>query len=194
MQPFWQRLFETWDPGETGIPIRIVYPFFDRRLVELLFAFPPMPWFARKYLLREAMKGRLPEEVRRRPKTPMAGDPLRIVMRRSTGQLRGILDAVPEMANFIDAANCSTISRSIRATEAAISWPRFPFAWPGGGARARQPKPALLMHSWDHPHIDHEEKDLRTAEADRVWRHPPTDPRVCTLFPNKDGGPNNTKT
>lgn len=104
MQPFWQRLFETWDPGETGIPIRIVYPFFDRRLVELLFAFPPMPWFARKYLLREAMKGRLPEDVRRRPKTPMAGDPLRIVMRRSTAELRSVLDAVPEMAHFIDAS------------------------------------------------------------------------------------------
>jgi len=104
MQPFWQRLFETWDPNETGIPIRIVYPFFDQRLVELLFAFPPMPWFARKHLLREAMRGRLPEEVRRRPKTPMAGDPLRIVMRRSIGQLRDILDAVSEMADFIDAS------------------------------------------------------------------------------------------
>jgi hypothetical protein len=34
----------------------------------------------------------------------MAGDPLRIVMRRSTTQLRGILEAVPEMANFIDAS------------------------------------------------------------------------------------------
>jgi asparagine synthase (glutamine-hydrolysing) len=102
MQPFWQRLFETWDPSESGIPIRIVYPFFDRRLVELLFAFPPMPGFAGKYLLREAMKGRLPEEVRRRPKTPMAGDPLRIVMRRSTGRLRDILEAVPEMTDLID--------------------------------------------------------------------------------------------
>ena len=102
MHPFWQRLFETWEPSETGIPIRIVYPFFDRRLVELLFAFPPMPWFANKYLLREGMKGRLPEEVRRRPKTPMAGDPLRIVMRRSTMRLRGIIEAVPEMADLID--------------------------------------------------------------------------------------------
>jgi len=103
MQPFWQRLFETWDPGETGIPIRLVYPYFDQRLIELLFAFPPMPWFADKYLLREAMRGRLPDAVRLRPKTPMAGDPLRIVMRRSMTPLRGILDAVPEMADLIDA-------------------------------------------------------------------------------------------
>jgi hypothetical protein len=50
------------------------------------------------------MKGRLPEEVRRRPKTPMAGDPLRIVMRRSTEHLRGILEAVPEMTDLIDAS------------------------------------------------------------------------------------------
>ena len=102
MQPFWQRLFETWDPSETGIPIRIVYPLFDRRLVELLFAFPPMPWFADKYLLREAMKGRLPDDVRRRPKTPLAGDPLRIVMRRSTADLRAVLEAAPEMTDLID--------------------------------------------------------------------------------------------
>jgi len=103
MQPFWQRLFETWDPGETGIPIRIVYPYFDRRVVELLFAFPPMPWFADKDLLREAMKGRLPDEVRLRPKTPLAGDPLRIVMRRSTVRLRGVLEDAPEMTDLIDA-------------------------------------------------------------------------------------------
>jgi asparagine synthase (glutamine-hydrolysing) len=127
MQPFWQRLFETWDPSETGIPIRIVYPFFDRRLVELLFAFPPMPWFARKYLLREAMKGRLPEEVRRRPKTPMAGDPLRIVMRRSTGRLRDILEAVPEMADLIDADKLLDYLENDQGDGASDLLAAFPF-------------------------------------------------------------------
>jgi asparagine synthase (glutamine-hydrolysing) len=104
MMPAWQRLFETWEPSETGIPIRIVYPYFDRRLVELLFALPPMPWFADKHLLRESMRGRMPEEVRRRPKTPLARDPLRIVMRRSLPQLRAVLGAAAELDEFIDAA------------------------------------------------------------------------------------------
>lgn len=104
LQPAWQRLFETWEPQETGIPIRVVYPYFDRRVVELLFALPPMPWFADKHLLRESMKGRMPEAVRRRPKTPLARDPLRIVMRRSLPQLRAVLDAAPEVAEFVDAA------------------------------------------------------------------------------------------
>jgi len=127
MQPFWQRLFETWDPNETGIPIRSVYPFFDKRVVELLFAFPPMPWFARKHLLREAMKGRLPEEVRRRPKTPMAGDPLRIIMRRSTNQLRDLLDAVPEMANFVDATKLLNYLESDHGDGSSDLLAAFPF-------------------------------------------------------------------
>jgi asparagine synthase (glutamine-hydrolysing) len=102
MQPAWQRLFETWDPSETGIPIHVVHPYFDRRVVELLFAFPPMPWFADKYLLREAMEGRLPEEVRRRPKTPLAQDPLRIIMRRSPDLLRRVVESAPQIAELID--------------------------------------------------------------------------------------------
>jgi len=78
ISPYWPRFCETWDAGETGLALDAAYPMFDRRLVELLFAFPPMPWFANKYLLREAMRGRLPDDVRERPKTPLAGDPMAI--------------------------------------------------------------------------------------------------------------------
>jgi asparagine synthase (glutamine-hydrolysing) len=48
----------------------------DLRIVDYLLALPPFPWFLEKTLLREAMVGCLPESVRRRPKTPLAGDPL----------------------------------------------------------------------------------------------------------------------
>ena len=100
VHPYWPRFFETWDAGETGLTLDVAYPMFDRRLVELLFAFPPMPWFANKYLLREAMRGRLPDEVRERPKTPLAGNPMAIAYARS-GDVLAKLRTAPA-AELID--------------------------------------------------------------------------------------------
>jgi asparagine synthase (glutamine-hydrolysing) len=74
--PQWAYLFEHENPGVTRRPVEVRYPFLDLRVVEYLLALPPFPWFFEKTLLREAMVGCLPESVRRRPKTPLAGDPL----------------------------------------------------------------------------------------------------------------------
>ncbi|HEY2108431.1 MAG TPA: asparagine synthase C-terminal domain-containing protein, partial [Candidatus Acidoferrales bacterium] len=74
--PQWAYMFEHENPGVTRRPVEVRYPFLDLRIVEYLLALPPFPWFFEKALLREAMVGCLPEGVRRRPKTPLAGDPL----------------------------------------------------------------------------------------------------------------------
>ncbi len=74
--PNWAYLFEHENPGVTRFPVEVRYPFLDLRVVNFLLALPPFPWFYEKTILREAMAGRLPETVRRRPKTPLAGDPL----------------------------------------------------------------------------------------------------------------------
>jgi asparagine synthase (glutamine-hydrolysing) len=74
--PQWSNLFELQDPGVTHCPVEVRNPFLDLRIVEYLLALPPFPWFFEKMLLREAMVGRLPETVRRRPKTPLEIDPL----------------------------------------------------------------------------------------------------------------------
>jgi len=74
--PQWTYLFEHENPGVTRRPVEVRYPFLDLRIVDYLLALPPFPWFLEKTLLREAMVGCLPERVRRRPKTPLAGDPL----------------------------------------------------------------------------------------------------------------------
>lgn len=74
--PEWPQIFERYDPGVTGVPVEVRHPFFDRRLVEYLLAIPPMPWCFDKTILRLAMRGVLPEAVRLRPKTVVAGDPL----------------------------------------------------------------------------------------------------------------------
>jgi asparagine synthase (glutamine-hydrolysing) len=81
--PQWTYLFEHENPGVTRRPVEVRYPFLDLRVVEYLLALPPFPWFFEKTLLREAMVGCLPESVRRRPKTPLAGDPMAEWLKRS---------------------------------------------------------------------------------------------------------------
>lgn len=66
--PFWSNLFEQLDPGCTGIAIKQYYPFFDLRLVNFLVSIPPIPWLVNKNILRESIKGRLPEAIRTRRK------------------------------------------------------------------------------------------------------------------------------
>lgn len=74
--PQWTRFFESENAGMTRQPVEIRYPFLDLRIVNFLLAIPPFPWFFEKMLLREAMVGRLPETIRRRPKASLAEDPL----------------------------------------------------------------------------------------------------------------------
>jgi asparagine synthase (glutamine-hydrolysing) len=74
--PHWSRMFELENAGVTRRPVEVRYPFLDLRIVDYMLAIPPFPWAFEKSLLREAMVGHLPEAVRARPKTPLAGDPL----------------------------------------------------------------------------------------------------------------------
>jgi asparagine synthase (glutamine-hydrolysing) len=74
--PQWTNTFEQESPGASRYPVEVRYPFLDLRIVNFLLALPPFPFFFEKKLLRDAMIGRLPEGIRLRPKTPLAGDPL----------------------------------------------------------------------------------------------------------------------
>jgi asparagine synthase (glutamine-hydrolysing) len=53
------------------------------RVVNFLLALPPFPLFFEKQLLREVVAGRLPENVRTRRKTPLAGSPLLTHLRQT---------------------------------------------------------------------------------------------------------------
>ena len=83
--PRWSRLFEMADPGVTRVPVEVRYPFLDLRVVNYVLAIPPFPWTFQKRLLRAAMTGRLPENIRQRPKTPLGDDPLMRMIARSEG-------------------------------------------------------------------------------------------------------------
>jgi len=80
---FWTSLFESADPGPTGILMETRHPFFDVRLLSWLLALPPIPWSVDKYLLRQAMRGHLPDPVRLRPKAPLAVNPVVASARRN---------------------------------------------------------------------------------------------------------------
>ena len=85
LSPLWQNYFEGCDPGVTRICLEHVHPYFDLRLLRFLFAIPPVPWTLDKCLTRSAMRDILPEAVRLRPKTPLAGDPWLIFVRNNRG-------------------------------------------------------------------------------------------------------------
>lgn len=72
----WTDLFESYDPGTTGLPHVVMHPLMDRRVVAFLQGLPPIPWCVEKHILRRAGEGMLPPEIVRRIKTPLAGDPL----------------------------------------------------------------------------------------------------------------------
>ncbi len=74
--PRWTQMFERENAGLTPYPLEVRYPFLDLRIVNYLLALPPFPWFFEKILLREAMAQRIPERLRMRRKTPLAGDPV----------------------------------------------------------------------------------------------------------------------
>jgi len=80
--PQWSQLFELENAGATQYPVEVRYPYLDLRIVNYVLALPPFPWSFEKTLVRQAMLGHLPEKIRLRKKTPLAGDPLVEKLRR----------------------------------------------------------------------------------------------------------------
>lgn len=99
--PGWGQSFETWDPNTTGLALETRYPFFDHRMVSLALALPSYPWCVDKTVLREAMAGHLPDEIRLRPKAPLAGDP--VTLRAwPARRLVELVRATPGVDDYID--------------------------------------------------------------------------------------------
>lgn len=100
--PVWPSYFESWDPGVTRVPVEGRYPFLDVRLVEYLMAIPPIPWCVNKQIVRESMQGRLPDRIRRRRKTPLAGDPLVAHLRAPGAERLARFEAMPGLDRYVD--------------------------------------------------------------------------------------------
>lgn len=72
--PYWSALFETTHPGFSGNKIKVRQPFFSLDLLLFILALPPHI-LHQKSLLRMAMIPYLPEEIVKRPKTLLFGNP-----------------------------------------------------------------------------------------------------------------------
>jgi asparagine synthase (glutamine-hydrolysing) len=108
--PGWSQAFESVDPNTTGLPVELRYPFFDARVISLALSLPSYPWCVDKTVLREAMIGRLPEVIRLRPKTALAGDP--VALRAwPARKLVALIKSTPGMDAYIDVA---ALDRSAR--------------------------------------------------------------------------------
>jgi asparagine synthase (glutamine-hydrolysing) len=75
LSAMWQDYFESYDPGFGGRLIEAVHPYLDIRMLQFLLSVPIIPWCHRKLLMRESMRGLLPEMVLARDKTALADDP-----------------------------------------------------------------------------------------------------------------------
>jgi asparagine synthase (glutamine-hydrolysing) len=100
--PSWSRQFEASDAGTSGQPLEWLSPYLDVRVVELLFSLPPMPYFANKDLVRQAMRGWIPDEVRTRPKTALSRDPSAIGFARSPKRWVSVIENASELDRFVD--------------------------------------------------------------------------------------------
>jgi asparagine synthase (glutamine-hydrolysing) len=99
---FWSSVFESEDAGWTGAPVELRAPLLDQRLLRFLLRVPPVPWCMDKLLLREAMRGVLPEEVRARPKTPLLGDFIKHFVESKKWSPVPLPEPTAELRKFVD--------------------------------------------------------------------------------------------
>ena len=117
--PAWPSYLESLDPGVTRVLVEHRWPFLDVRLVSYLLAIPPLPWCVDKRLLRVAMRGSLPEALLRRPKSPLAGDPLRAHLQTVDCSWLDRFEASPDLARFV---NRTAIPPIANAASTANPW------------------------------------------------------------------------
>ncbi len=106
---YWPEILEREDAEWTRAPLEARAPFLDRRLISFLLRVPPVPLCIDKELLRRAMTGMLPEEVRVRAKAPLAGDPLAVQLRSGTWYLLPLVEPMATTSLFVDWGRLSRI-------------------------------------------------------------------------------------
>ena len=99
---YWPEILEHEDAEWIRAPLESRSPFLDRRLLRFLLRVPPVPLCIDKELLRRAMTGMLPEEVRLRPKVPLAGDPLMTQVRNGKWSPLPLPEPTVSIRFFVD--------------------------------------------------------------------------------------------
>src|SRR5258708_15888067 len=71
-------------------------------VVSVLWMILAVAWGMHKELLRQTMRGLLPERIRARPKLPLLGDPLRIHAESGSWSPLGLSEPASTMRMFVD--------------------------------------------------------------------------------------------
>lgn len=116
----WTPLFEGYDPGATRLPLEVRHPFIDVRLVDYLLSIPAVPWCAQKYILRHAMKDRLPAAVLQRPKTPLTSDPALQLARRAGVRWLDHFEVTPQLTRFVNLSSRRSVAETPNALWAKL--------------------------------------------------------------------------
>ena len=93
LAPVWSYYFETEAAVNTRRPQHYVYPFFDEALAAFAATLPTAPWLIDKEILRAALRGRVPESVRIRPKAPVLGEPQVMLDDEGAGACRAAIES-----------------------------------------------------------------------------------------------------
>jgi asparagine synthase (glutamine-hydrolysing) len=116
-EPGFQEMFRWHDEEATQAHMEIRYPFMDLRVLRFFLTVPPFPWCHRKYLLRRAMKGKLPAAVLHRRKE---GTPASLVMMQIERGRLPLANIAPEFQAYVDAARLPTTAPDDMWTAGAI--------------------------------------------------------------------------
>jgi asparagine synthase (glutamine-hydrolysing) len=98
----WSNVFETEDAAWTGVAVESRAPLLDRRVLRYLLQMPPVPWCMEKELLRRATIDLLPTNIRRRPKTPLLGDALKILAEGGRWNPLPLPPPTAEVTTYVD--------------------------------------------------------------------------------------------
>jgi asparagine synthase (glutamine-hydrolysing) len=118
-QGYWAGVLESEDAAWLGVPLERRAPFLDRRVLEFLLRVPPVPWCMEKELLREAMRTRLPEEIRTRRKTPLLRSPFEAQAERLQWSPLPLPAPHAALREFVD---WSILDATLRGIPGSQSW------------------------------------------------------------------------
>ena len=124
----WQSLFEGCDLYGAASHTDIRHPYLDLRVLQYLLALPVMPWCRDKAVVRQAMARELPNQILRRRKTPVAGNP-------DFERVEILWTAAPRRG-----------ARALEVTSIRIRFLLYPH--PHGTAMRASPPGAQLLAAW----------------------------------------------
>ena len=119
--PVWEHLLTGHDPNGSGACLEARHPFFDLRVVRYVLSLPALPWCSDKELLRRAMRGLLPNEIRLARKRPLSGDFLLAHYRSGSRRWLDELEPEGELKRFVDVPRAMERAKSPAPWELAVN-------------------------------------------------------------------------